>query len=206
MLVSQSVQRRKRSHAVPTVSMPERVGRHEVLPCTGTDEPTNFEVFSAGPSVAGVPMESLQRRCGGTTPIDEPPANYTNYIYGSCKIAEGATGCSPPLEVQTWPACQRSLADYTFEGKPMPYRHLPNLGGAEVVEIEFMFEPRIEVYTGSSTVVIFANNSALAEEALKQLRSQQTDTPPAAKANELKGRAERFEPPVEGATEGELQC
>ena len=181
--------------------------RHEALPCTGPEEPINFEIFSAGPSVAGVPLNTMQRRCGGTTPADEPPANFTNYVYGSCKIAEGATGCSPPLEVQTWPACQRSLADYSFEGKPMPHTRLPSINGAEAQEIEFPFGPRIEVYTKSSTVVIFANNPALAKEALGQLRSQEEDKPPATQAAELKGKPEEgLEPPSRGATEGKLQC
>ena len=113
------------------VSMHERVLRHEALPCTGPKDPINFEIFSAGPSVAGVPMTDFTRRCGGTTPVDEPPANFTNYIYGHCKIAEGDTGCEPPLEIQTWPACQRTLSDYSFGGKPIPYRRLPSLDGRD---------------------------------------------------------------------------
>jgi len=186
----------------------ERVLRHEALPCTPADEPTNFDVYSAGPSVAGVPLEGFTRRCGGTTPVDEPPANFTNYIYGDCDTGGGESGCEPPLEIQSWPACQRSLADYSFEGKPMPYRRLPDLGGAEVVEIDFEYGPRIEVYTGSSTIVIFAGNRALAMKALEQLRSQQGDAAPATIAGELKGGQtdQGLAPPIDGATEGEVAC
>ncbi len=190
------------------VSTEERVRRHEALPCTGPKEPINFEIFSAGPSIAGVPLTDFRRRCGGTTPADEPPANYTSYIYGDCNIAEGATGCKPPLEIQTWPACERSLAEYSFQGKPIPRTRLPSRNGAEVQEIVLPFgPPRIEVYSKSSTVVIFANDSALAREALGQLRSQEQDTPPATQAVELAGKPdEGLEPPSDGATEGELQC
>jgi hypothetical protein len=189
------------------VSTQERVERHEALPCTGPKEPINFEIFSAGPSVAGVPLAGFKRRCGGTTPAEEPPANFTNYFYGHCKIAEGATGCAPPLQIQTWPACQRALGDYTFEGKPMPYRRLPSRSGAEVVEIQFEYGPRIEIYTKSSTIVIFAENPDLGEKALTQLRSQEIGNPPATQADELKGEPEQsLEPPTDGATEGELQC
>jgi hypothetical protein len=187
--------------------MRQRVRRHEALPCTAPVEPTNFEVFSAGPSVAGIPFETFTRRCGGTTPIDEPPANYTNYIYGDCQPQGSEGSCEPPLEIQTWPACQRSLADYSYEGKPMPYRRLPDLGDAEVVEIEFEFGPRIEVYTKTSTIVIFAVRPDLAEAALDQLRSQGLDEPPAIKPGELEGPPDKtLGPPTGGATEGELSC
>jgi hypothetical protein len=194
---------------VPTawVSTRERVERQEALPCTGPKESTNFEIFSAGPSVAGVPLTDFKRRCGGTTPAEEPPANFTNYFYGHCKIEGGDTGCQPPLQIQTWPACQRSLGDYSFEGKPIPYRELPPIGDAQVVEIEFMFEPRIEVYTGSSTIVIFAENPDLANEALSQLRSREIGKPPATRAEELDGEPdENLTAPSDGAMEGELQC
>lgn len=189
------------------VSTRERVLRHEALPCTGARQPANFEVFSAGPSVGGVPLSGFKRRCGGATPADEPPANFTNYIYGDCESAGSDTGCAPPLEVQTWPACQRSLGDYSFEGKPMPYRRLASHDGAEVVEIEFMFEPRIEVYTKSSTIVIFSEDPALAREAAAQLTSQEIGEPPATQAGELEGApGEGLAPPAENATEGELPC
>jgi hypothetical protein len=189
------------------VSTRERVETHEALPCTGPKEPINFEIFSAGPSVAGMPLTDFNRRCGGTTPADEPPANLTNYFYGDCKIPEGATGCQPPLQIQTWPACQRALGDYSFEGKPIPYRELPRIGNARVVQIEFMFGPRIEVYTGSSTIVIFAENDALANKALEELRSQEIGKPPATRAEELEGEPnEILAAPSDGAMEGELQC
>jgi hypothetical protein len=194
------------SPTLSLVSTPERVLRHEALPCTRLKDPINFEIFSAGPSVADVPLNTVTRRCGGTTPIDEPPANFVNYIYGDCEIAEGATGCAPPLQIQTWPACQRALSDYTFEGKPMPYRRLPSRRGAEVVEIQFEYGPRIEVYTKTSTIVIFAKDP-LAEKAVALLQSQENGNPPATQADELKGAPEQnLEPPTDGATEGELQC
>jgi hypothetical protein len=193
--------------SVPLVSYQERVRKGEALPCTGLKESNNFEVFSAGPSPTGLPLNTVQRRCGASTPADEAPANFTSYIYGDCQIAEGATGCRPPLEVQTWPACQRALGNYSFNGKPIPYTRLPSQSGAEVVEIHFMFGPRIEVYTKSSTVVLFAESRALAMEALGLLQSQEKDKPPATRADELKGRPEEgLEPPIDGAMEGELQC
>lgn len=191
----------------PLVSTRERVERHEALPCTGAKEPVNFEIFSAGPAVGGLPLTGFKRRCGGTTPVDEPPANFTNYIYGDCELAKGSSSCVPPLEIQTWPACERSLADYSFGGKPMPYRRLASDSRADVVEIQFEFGPRIEVYSKSSTIVIFAEDLALAEEAVAQLTSQDIGNPPATQVGELKGQPdESLAPPSDGATEGELSC
>jgi hypothetical protein len=195
------------SRPVAWVSTSVRVRRHEALPCTGSKEPINFEIFSAGPSVAGVPLTDFKRRCDGTTPVDEPPANFTNYFYGHCKIEGSADGCAPPLQIQSFPACQRSLADYSLEGRPLPYRELPEIGGAEVVEIDLMGEKRIEVYTGATTIVIFAATRGLAEEALAHLTPQQEGTPPAASAAELKADPYRsLAPPRDGAIEGELSC
>src|SRR6476659_7855747 len=106
----------ERSPGSASIPMHERVEKPAALPRTGTKDPINFEIFSAGPSVAGVPLSDFKRRCGGTTPADEPPANFTNYFYGHCKIEGSASECEPPLQIQTWPACQRALGDYSFEG------------------------------------------------------------------------------------------
>ena len=63
------------------VAHKQRVQRNEALPCTAVEEPTNFEVFSAGAGVGDVSLEEVERRCGGPAPADEPPPNYTNYVY-----------------------------------------------------------------------------------------------------------------------------
>jgi hypothetical protein len=195
----------ERHRASTWVSTPDR--KNEALPCTGPKDPINFEIFSAGPAVAGLPLTSVVRRCDAGAPADEAPANYVAYLYGHCEIADGATGCALPLQIHTWPACQRSLADYSFEGKPLPYRRLPEHGGAEVVEINFSLDHRIEVYTKSSTVVIFASSSALAKRAIELLRSQSKGKPPVTDANELgEMPPTQLEPPSDEAMEGGLSC
>ena len=189
------------------ISTHERVLRHEALPCTGIEDPINFEVFSSGPEVGGLPMTAAVRRCDFATPAYEEPANRLTYSYGTCEIEAGETGCAPPLEVQTWPACQRSLADYSFEGEPIPHRLIGRLGGAKVVEFDFLVENRIEVYAKSSTVVIFADSPGLAREAVSRLTPQMRGTPPATRRDELQKQPPgALEPPVDGATEGELKC
>lgn len=177
----------------------------EALPCTGPKEPVNFETFSPGPSVAGLPLTVTVRRCDGG-PIAER-ANYVSYIYGGCEIVEGATGCQPPLEVQTWPACQRFPAKYSFRGKPLPRRNLAKNGGADVVEFDFALDNRIEVYTKSVTIVIFAVDRGLATKAVDLLRPREQGKRPATDGDALSGKpAEWLGPPREGALEGGLSC
>jgi hypothetical protein len=189
------------------ISTRERVKRHEAMPCTGPKDPINFEIFSAGASVAGLKLNSYERRCETSTLPDEVPANFTSYLYGHCQIAQGETGCPPPLQIQSFPACQRSLADYTLEGEPLAYRELPKIGGARVVEIDLMGERRLEVYTGSTTIVIFAATPELAREALTHLTPQEAGKPPATSVGELKADPDTpLAPPSEGAIEGEMPC
>jgi len=177
----------------------------EALPCTGDQQPVNFETFSVGPSVDGLPLTYTERRCGGGPVATR--VNYLSYVYGDCEIVEGATGCQPPLEIQTWPACQRFLAKYSFRGKPLPRRRLEKRDGAEVVEFNFALDKRIEVYTGLSTVVIFAVDRALATRAVEMLRLEGEARPPASHPDDLaSGRPSTLEPPAEGSMEGDLSC
>lgn len=177
----------------------------EALPCTGPRQPVNFENFSAGPSVDGLPLTYTERRCGGGPVATR--VNYVSYIYGDCEIAESATGCQPPLEIQTWPACQRYLAKYSFRGEPLPHRRLEKRDGAEVVEFNFALDKRIEVYTKEVTVVIFATDRSLATRAVEMLRSEEKRDPPAAQPDELERDAVgQLGSPAGGAMKGELSC
>lgn len=189
------------------VSTPALVKRGEALPCTGLKAPINFEVLSAGSQVAGLPMTDTIRRCDTASPADESPANRITYVYGDCELPEGEGGCAPPLQIQTWPACQRSKAGYSFEGKPLPFRRLPSHGGAEVVEFNFALESRIEVYTKSSTVVIFADNRELALEAIESLAPQEVGEVPVTNPANLRGAPPAgLAAPSDGAVEGDLPC
>lgn len=189
------------------VSTSELVQRREALPCTGPRDPINFEIFSAGPEVAGLPMTEVVRRCDAAAPVDEAPANRITYLYGDCKIAEGATACAPPLQVQTWPACQRNMAGYSFEGKPLPFKELPRRADAKVVEFNFAQESRTEVYTRSSTIVIFADDPELTRQAVELLIPQQAGRPPVTSRAGLRGAApQMLGAPSAGATKGTLKC
>jgi len=150
-------------------------------------------------------MTHGERRCGGGPVATR--VNYVSYIYGDCEILEGETGCQPPLEIQTWPACQRFFAKYSFRGKPLPHRYLPTPGGAKVVEFNFALDKRIEVYTEHSTVVIFATDRPRAVEAAEMLRLEASGEPPASNPQGLdSGPPDRLKPPAQGSMEGNLSC
>jgi len=151
-------------------------------------------------------MTRAVRRCDAGALADEVTSNYLAYVYGRCG-AQGHSGCLPPLQIRSYPACQRSYGEYSFEGKPLPYTELPAIDGAKVFEIEFLIDHRIEVYTGTSTIAISASDWALAEEALQRLRGQSSGKPPAATASSLAQESPKgLEPPVRGAIEGDLPC
>jgi hypothetical protein len=177
----------------------------EALPCTALHAPVNFETYSVGPSIDGLKLTHTGRRCG-TGPV-AMRANYLSFAYGDCEIPPGETGCRPPLEVHTWPACQRYLAKYSFLGKPLPHRFLSSGDGAVVVEFSFVAGNRIEVYTKSSTVVIFAPNRDLAVRAVDALRAEDIKEPPAKKPDDLsEENPDRLDPPTAGSLEGALSC
>jgi hypothetical protein len=184
----------------------DRVKTGEALPCTGPDDPLNFDAFSPGPSVGGLHLTETVRRCDSGAFADESPANYVAYVYGDCKQPQEGSGCAPPLQVHTWPACQRTFADYSFEGEPLPHRELPDINGAKVVEIDFVVDNRIEIYTRSSTIVIWAGSRALATKAIDQLRSQGIGEAPAMNAEDPNEGSIKLEPPIEAAMEGNLRC
>lgn len=186
------------------VSTHERVLQGEALPCTTPNEPINFDIFSAGRAVKGLPLTSTVRRCDAGADGDESPANYLAYVYGNCDPSQ--SGCSPPLQIHSWHACQRAYTDYSFEGQPLPYRELADMGDAKVVEIDFLVDRRIEIYTGSSTIVIWAADRALALAAVEMLRSQPSGRIPITDAADLAGEPGELDPPADGAIEGELRC
>jgi hypothetical protein len=138
-----------------------------------------------------------QRLAKGALP---PPVrrNLVTRMYGRCEAADGE-GCAPPLEVQTWPACERNLALYhrypSPDGDPVPYTEAEVRGVPAAI---FDEGRRIEVYTGDVTVVIFADTPPLARRAAASLRGSMHGAPLQAD--------EPLPAPMAGALEGKLPC
>jgi hypothetical protein len=175
-----------------------------LLNCTAADSPTNFDVYSAGTEFEGMSVSMVYRRCDLPYPGEGVRANFVSYIYGTCEPGpEDDTGCTPPMEVQSWPGCERSLADYALDESGAPiYDQLLTLRGVPGAA----FERRLEVYTGDATVVVFGDDAAQIRRAIDVLRQEPSDAPPGMPAATLSAPGGLLPPPVEGATEGAMPC
>jgi hypothetical protein len=181
----------------PTVATPD------LLPCNTADLSPGFTVYDVGDQFGGMSNTAQLRQCDSPYPGEIARANFVSRIYGSCDPDPQAddTSCVPPLEVQTWPACERSLADYsagpdlgdldhenlTVRGVPAAYF---NDGGA-----------RLEIYAGTSTVVIFADARDTALSAAGVLRQISSGGLPS-----LGTAFGNLPAPAPGATTGHLAC
>jgi len=101
-----------------------------------------FTEYDAGPEVGGYRREAVVTACQRRPDV--------TYVYGTCH-ATSDTGCSPPLEVQTWSYCHRK-----------PHRSSATDFG---------------VRRGPVTVVIFATNARLAQRAVALLRKAKPADP-----------------------------
>jgi hypothetical protein len=183
---------------------------NDVLPCTGPDEPTNFPFYSLGVEFEAIPFTAELRRCDDPFPGEPVRANYVSYIYGDCVVApaDGQTefdeGCAPPLEIQTWPSCERSLADYEFEpGIPYSFDEFGLQRG--VPAYSFDDGTRVELYTGTSVIVIFGDDPAQLLRAISAIRPEPAESPPGPPSLLASGGGD-LPVPAPGATTGELRC
>lgn len=195
-------------------TLPTREVVADTLRCTGSSEKPNFETFGLGDSYRGLELVETLRRCDEPYPGEPVAANYVSYIYGDCKlekVEEGRVGCQPPLEVQTWPSCHRSLADYPAEMIREASR-VPDAGGAAVINFE---DDRMEIYTGEATVVLFSSDAETLEGVADQLGDQPylqskewlRDAQAGKRLPEvIQVDASKMVPPAEGAMEGKIAC
>jgi hypothetical protein len=129
-----------------------------------------FRVFSAGPSVDGLPLTAVLRR--------DDTASYVSFVYGDC-AAEDDAGCVPPAEVQVWPACRRSLALYERETAVTPAPERVVVRGVPAAFLDR--GTRLELETGRTLVVVFARSRSQALEIAAQLEAVDGSVPPGAR-------------------------
>jgi hypothetical protein len=157
-------------------------GRSSLREARGIDD---FAVYFAGETIAGLPLSAVEERAGD--------ARYVSFLYGDCR-AEDHQGCALPLEIQTWPACARSLALYDAAD---PYAPKPERARVRGAPSGLLDEGRqLELQTRDSTVVIFGESSALVNRAAAGLRG----------VNNADAPGEPLRPPVAAALEGDPPC
>lgn len=132
-----------------------------------------FSAYFVGTSFETHPLEATIRLKAARGRLTQPVrANYLQFLYGSCEIPmrpDGTyqRGCTPPLAVQVWPACERHTGLYAFG----PDETLTVRGAAAAF---YEDHRRLEVFTGTSTVVLFGGGRADLLRAAAQLRSVDT--------------------------------
>ena len=141
---------------------------------------TDFALYFAGESLAGIPLTAVERRSG--------EASYVSFLYGDCAAGDHV-GCALPLEIQTWPSCARSLALYDPDDPLGPAPERTRVRGAPAGILDD--GRQLEIQTGSSTIVIFGETRALVNRAAAALRGVNNSVrpgdpllPPAAVAGE----------------------
>ncbi len=145
-------------------------------------------VYYAGEEVSGLPLEDIE---GEEWQRDEQLIGW-NFYYGDCDppsglFAEG--GCAPPLQIQNYSTCRRWAA--LLHRK----HHLFDFRGAKAVGSGNGIGNPLEIFTGRTTVVIFATHRSVARSTARQLRNVHQAQPPSL-----------LPPPAPGSLQGTLRC
>jgi hypothetical protein len=156
------------ANAFGGISLASQSTREEA-PCLKQRHLPAFTPYNLGRKFAGLPLTSVGRFCFGPPPralhrVGEPAsvAWTSTATYGTCTPEKGSEGaCDPPLEIQTWPECDRNLSSYGVIEPPRALnpRRSFFLGGSYKIptaSFEYGQTPtRLEMYTGQTTVVIY---------------------------------------------------
>jgi hypothetical protein len=148
-----------------------------------TGAPIPSTAYDLGSSFGGYALDSSEGECNpalpkGTTVLSGPAiaVGYQGAAYGTCEA--GGEGCGLPLEIQSWPECARNPESYN----PSSNAEEGSTGAVQAEKIKLAdatwlpadaFEAglRIELYTGETTIVVFADSAAVATEAAEALAS-----------------------------------
>ena len=151
----------------------------------------NFSAFYLGDSFSGHALTKTLRVCNKPYPGEGVRGNYISYIYGDC-VPGSDSGCAPPVEVQSAPACERKPSRRT---RRRARRH--KVRGVPAVQLRG--ESRIELFTGDATILIFGRTPAEVRRAARALKSI-PGSPVSVPAHV------RLPKPLRGALTGKLRC
>jgi hypothetical protein len=156
---------------------------------------SGYELYNAGASFDGLPLTAVQRVDAAPNPLEPVRADSWTFVYGNCTVTSSEEGgCALPVQIQIWPACERNPSVYPPDEtrEPVKVRGVPG----------FLYEDgtRLELTTGSSTVVIFGHPARLLDVAKRLV--------PANGLARSLGVTQRtnLPKPKAGAVEGTLAC
>jgi hypothetical protein len=154
------------------VSLGSQPSREEA-PCLKQRQLPAFTAYNLGPTFDGLPLVSVERSCfapgpGALRRLGEPASVVwtSDAAYGTCTPEGSEETCDVPLELQSYPECDRNFSSYG--GVVEPARALSPgksffLGGSyKIPTAAFEYGrlgTRLEMYTGQTTVVISSNGS-----------------------------------------------
>lgn len=178
---------------------------NELLPCDGENDPTGFPVYSVGPVFEGLSMTLSYRRCDVPWPEEVVRANFVSFMYGDCTVPEGVDngGCAPPLEIQSWPTCERNLGSIEPmpSGETLQYSQI-QVNGTPAASFDDGLQ--VEVFTGRTTVVVFGDSAAQVLRAAAAIQAQPQGNPLAFPATA--SSSDPLPDPIPGIVEGDVPC
>lgn len=123
--------------------------------------------------------------------LPRPSSPAFDFIYGKCKPQPGSEGrCGAPLDIQIQEICARNPHSYDISPRSLT---------ARVRGVPVFFNQgagAFEIYTGATTIVIYASSAAEAARVARSLRSLDGQI----------GPGDTLPQPVRGALEGRLRC
>ncbi len=151
---------------------------------------TEYPLYFAGSSFGDLPLTAVER--DNSNP-DGNQVDDVTFMYGTC-TPTSEEGCAVPVQIQIWPACLRNPTSYPSSGPMALQSTQTTMRG---VPANFYEDgARLEVQTGTATVVIFATESSQAlavANALRGVNNAVTTTDP-------------LPQPAAGAMDGTLTC
>lgn len=167
-------------------------GNDLFVPCASQEGSPQYARYDLGPSFKGLPLTGATYTCMPEhSPVGPSRTHVSTYLYGDCSASE--SGCGFPVEVQNYPVCDRNRSSYSSDhrGNPVAYT-MRRIRGVPVAQMN----DRLEVYTGTSTVVLFGSHLREAAGALRSVR----DGSPVVEAGAP------LAPPVAGHLYGAVEC
>ena len=156
---------------------------------------TDYPLYNAGSSLDDMPL-AVFYDTGGFSPS-------VSFIYGDCQATDDM-GCAPPVQVQVWPACIRNPSLYESS---RPGALTPEPTSVRGVPAAFFEDGhRLEIQTGTSTVVVFARSRDEVLQVASALRGVNVAAQASRGVNVAARASEALPPPAAGALDGTLKC
>jgi hypothetical protein len=155
-------------------------GPSEIAPCLKRHHLPAFTTYSLGATFAGLRRTHMSRSClvppPGPCECTLPSSIHwiSDAVYGTCPREGFEGGCGPPLDIQSWPECDRDFSSYgTVEShkalRPSKSFFLSGSYKIPTAAPSYGLTTTIEMYTGQTTIVVFSDGPSLGRRAAHAL-------------------------------------